>query len=635
MAGIGGIFYKNKRPVSVNELATIFGGLQKRGSQSKHVYRENNIGLIETSYVEVLQTKLTTPVVFDGILDNRQELATTLGVHLELPINELILRAYHRWGETFPDKLSGDFSIALWDTSAHKLLLVRDHLGFRPIVYFENSDVFVFASDIETLLRLQFVPAEISNQRIADYIVSSLEGINAVDTFYTSIKRVPPATTFTISGKLKNRQRYWNIDPSNELKLKRPKEYEEALLAELNYAVNASHRNSHNPCYTLSGGLDSSAIVAVATTLSNDPIKALSCTSYDNEYARTESEAITTLGKALPIELTCISCNDTENYFRAVDKLLNETHDLFDTESAHVPLAIYAALAERHTVVNGLDGDLVFNQRSGIIPVLLSKGKLLQALSFSKMYADFYESNTLYELARNGRFAISRSSLLGWAFRSGTRQRRKIRASLMDTPISKLFLEETDLIKRVEGTKKTHSRLPTAREHHIRLLTNPALAAALERYERVGALFHHQSRSPLLRRSIVEFGASLPWDQKFGQRGSKPLMRRALRDQLPAKILTRKNFEHVGNSFCYRYLLSRWDEVLELTSDVKGSYFDRAQLERSLSIVEQMRASTRQHPGTSLFDDSLNVVWKAYMLGRWLSRGQEKSRKSEDMLVAV
>ena len=96
-----------------------------------------------------------------------------------------------RWGKACVDRLLGDFAFAIWDKLEQKLFIARDHLGLKPLYYYKTDRVIIFASEIKAIFSL--TPCELNHNRIADYLIGSLEGYDKEITFYKGIKRLSPA----------------------------------------------------------------------------------------------------------------------------------------------------------------------------------------------------------------------------------------------------------------------------------------------------------------------------------------------------------------------------------------------------------------------------------------------------------
>jgi asparagine synthase (glutamine-hydrolysing) len=234
MSGIAGIFNLDSRPVEGTDLWQMLSMLKRRGPDGSNVWCVGSIGLSQTMLVttpEASHERLPhvsvqgdLVIVADARLDNRAELIVGLGLQDREQENigdsELILGTYRKWGETCPDKLLGDFAFAVWDSRNQKLFCARDQFGVRPFYYYHDPGrIFVFASEPRAILVLKQIPYRINEARIADFLVTQLEGIDKTSTFFEEVYRLPPANIFAVTPDGIKQQQYWSLEPGSELKL--------------------------------------------------------------------------------------------------------------------------------------------------------------------------------------------------------------------------------------------------------------------------------------------------------------------------------------------------------------------------------------------------------------------------------
>ncbi len=170
-------------------------------------------------------------VTADARIDNRDELLRGLDLSDETPRtitdSELILASYRRWGEGCVEHLLGDFAFAIWDLRRERLFCARDHIGLKPFYYHYRSEgIFVFGSEVKALLAVPAVPRRVNGGRVAGFLVGLYEDPTA--TFHDEILRLAPAHCMTVSREGISLRRYWELDPSRELRLGSDAEYAEA-----------------------------------------------------------------------------------------------------------------------------------------------------------------------------------------------------------------------------------------------------------------------------------------------------------------------------------------------------------------------------------------------------------------------
>ncbi|HEY3110708.1 MAG TPA: asparagine synthase-related protein, partial [Chloroflexota bacterium] len=209
-------------------------------------------------------------LVADARLDNRAELIALLGPAAPCGDGELILRAYEAWGVDGAARLLGDFAFALWDPRHRRLVCARDPSGQRALFYRADGRVFAAASEIQQLLQDPSVPVAPNEERIRDFLVPLNMARNEKDgpaTFYRGIQALPAAHALIVDRQGLSVRRYWELEPPAELRYRSDQEYAEHFRALLFEAVAARLRSSHPVGALLSGGLDSSSVVAVAQEL--------------------------------------------------------------------------------------------------------------------------------------------------------------------------------------------------------------------------------------------------------------------------------------------------------------------------------------------------------------------------------
>jgi asparagine synthase (glutamine-hydrolysing) len=200
----------------------------------------------------------------DVQLHNRSDLLRALGLQSGLNDCQLILEAYAKWGEECPNFLLGEFAFAIRDERRKTLFCCRDHIGFRAFLYWHKGTRFVFAGDIEPILAFPGVPREVNRQKLAALAVPTGHHVRHEETFHSGIFSLPPGMSMTVDRSGIRKRRYWEPKPAGVRVPKRPEEAIEALRDLLFTAVGCRLDRDYPVASLLSGGLDSSSIVAIA-----------------------------------------------------------------------------------------------------------------------------------------------------------------------------------------------------------------------------------------------------------------------------------------------------------------------------------------------------------------------------------
>ncbi|HLO78660.1 MAG TPA: asparagine synthase-related protein [Magnetospirillum sp.] len=201
--------------------------------------------------------------LFDGRLDNADEIARALGRRGEkLAPDVLSILAHERWGDEFLDRFVGDFACAVWDAAGRRLILGRDPMGMRPLHYWLGHDQFLFASEPRGLLAVPQIPMRIDERYLAEWLSILPQRDGA--TIYQGVERVPQGHMVVVRDGRVATRRYWHPERLPRLKLRRDGDYAEAVRATLDEAVRCRLPPSGLVGSSLSGGLDSSGVTALA-----------------------------------------------------------------------------------------------------------------------------------------------------------------------------------------------------------------------------------------------------------------------------------------------------------------------------------------------------------------------------------
>lgn len=207
-------------------------------------------------------------LVGDLRLDNRDDLAATLGIGREASARmsdaTLVLRAWERWQESAFDQLYGDYSFALWDADAHRLILARDHVGGRPLHYHRNPRFFAFASMPKGLHALPEIPCQPDVVRAAEFL--ALLGEHDSRSFFADVSRVEAGQVVTVTRDSISALKHWK--PRRTRSRLSFADHVEGLREQIDRATVARLRGAGSRVGAhLSGGLDSSTIATTAARL--------------------------------------------------------------------------------------------------------------------------------------------------------------------------------------------------------------------------------------------------------------------------------------------------------------------------------------------------------------------------------
>ena len=355
IAGYGG--FKNK--VSLN---SAISAIKHRGPDDDGVvyFKEAALGNTRLSILD-LSSKGHQPmfnqdqslcITFNGEIYNFSDVKKLLENKYSFRSNtdtEVILNAYKEWGYKCLDKLNGMFSFVIYDKKKKLLFGARDRLGQKPLKYYFKNGTFIFASEIKALLALLPDKPEVDEEAIDNFL--TLQYIPSPQTGFKSIYKLPPAHYFVYQKNKLFIQKYWALDLSKK-ENHTPKEWENLIFYEIKRSVK-SHLISNVPVGALlSGGLDSSIIVALMTQYTSQKINTFSIGFSEEEFDETPyARIVSKMFNTNHIELR-ITAKDLMNNIENITSIYDEPI----ADNSTLPMLILAKLAGTKVKV-ALTGD--------------------------------------------------------------------------------------------------------------------------------------------------------------------------------------------------------------------------------------------------------------------------------------
>ena len=215
-------------------------------------------------------------LVFNGEIYNhaklREQLEQRGHVYASRTDSETILHLYEERGLDFVDDLEGDYAIAIWDQDREQLVLVRDRAGVKPLYFYHDRGRFIFASEIKAILQHPEVTAELNQEALYHYL--TFVTTPAPQTLFKDIKKLPAGHLLTIDrgGALSIKQ-YWDALPSSTANELSEAEHEANILKLLRESIGKRMMSDVPFGVFLSGGVDSSANVALMSELMTQPVR--------------------------------------------------------------------------------------------------------------------------------------------------------------------------------------------------------------------------------------------------------------------------------------------------------------------------------------------------------------------------
>jgi asparagine synthase (glutamine-hydrolysing) len=530
MSGVGALFHRDNTPADRAVVSAMAAAMQRRGPDAQAAWQQGPVGLAHAALHTTPESQ-PQPFTLDGAvwitadvrLDNRRDLQRQLeqhGHHLrpDAADAELVLRAYATWQDAGPTRLLGDFAFIIWDARQPKLLCARDHFGARSLHYYVAPGLFAAATDIAALGGVPGVPRIIDPARIGDYILEELEGIDKTSTFFQHIQRLPPAHTLVVTPDQVRLQAYWQLEPPAPLRLRSDGDYAEAFREVLTQAV-ADRLRAADPAQVgsmLSGGLDSSSVVALARQIHPQPLKTFSLIA-DDDVDDAESRLRQAVVDQGGLQAIGIQPHQLADYRADLDSLLGRADNLF-LHKMTIP-QVMSISAQRHGVkilLNGAFGDDALTLPDGPVGDLLRRGRWLRAVQENHAECAFWGETRracLRQLLSTSRRTFTPAAVRQvWRGLRGTRALdRYLANSALHPDYIQQYATRARLQRLYASLDTTH--LPQAADRYTHWFNHAYIPAALERYDGIAAFYGVEARQPFMDKRLIEFCAALPWDQ--------------------------------------------------------------------------------------------------------------------------
>ena len=554
MCGICGLLeFESKREVSTDLVRRMSDTLRHRGPDDEGIQVGPGIGfgfrrlsIIDLSggHQPLANEDGSVWVMLNGEIYNYAELRQELESHghrfATHSDTETIVHLYEDYGEGCFARLRGMFAIALWDSRQRKLLLARDRLGKKPLYYHATAERILFGSELKALLAAGGVPREIDAEALSDYF--SLGYIAAPKTIYRSVRKVLPGHYLVATAGAIRESEYWDISFATT-ENRTEEEWCERLRHELREATRVRLMSDVPLGAFLSGGVDSSAVVAMMSQLLKRPVTTCSIGFQEQEY--NEIDFARQIARQF-------GADHYEHVVRpdaieTVNKLIWHYDEPFADSSA-IPTYYVSSVARQHVTValGGDGGDETF-------------------AGYRRYFLDQYENRLRRFVPRWMRRNVFRPlgqwyPGLAWApriFRA-----RATFQSLSRTPLEGYFnslsiFRPDEKFHALTGdfrqSLQGYDSIEVFRKYYDRAGTNDLLSRIqyvdmktylpddiLAKVDRASMAVSLEVRAPLLDHHLLETAARIPSTMKLRGRQGKIIFKKAMAQILPTDILDRR-----------------------------------------------------------------------------------------------
>ena len=523
-------------------------------------------------------------LVFDGRLDNREELVAELrrhGVRTGTADVELTLAAYAAWGDDCAWKLVGDFAFALWDAARRRLLCVRDPLGIRPLYMAVQDDAVCFATQIRQVLAARTRTPEFDLEFVADRLAHGVDRADAACTPYRGVSRLKPGQRLIAEDGRVRMERYWEWRTGGAGANGNAREYVDRFRETFSSAVASRMRGAGRVWSDLSGGLDSSSIVSVAARRPGGPRLSAVSVVFDRSTLSDEREWAAKVARTLGVDRHCIDGDAQPPFSRLLEAVRY-------WEEPHAAAAFFGVHRQYQRLLGGAG-----------VPILLT-GIGAEAVVMSKQQSPVH----LADLARRGRLAALWRELDRWqralGIPLGNVAARYCLRPLGSRPlvshgrlpalpdwIARPFARRWNLKERARNGSMPRARRGVADQWHVERvgrITGFLLRGFLEKACDI--------RYPFLHRPLVELALATPWSLKAVPGETKALLRRAMQGVLPEEVRGRLQNASTGHA-AYTGLRREWPVLERLAASsmlADLGAVDRERLRNALHLARQGHA---------------------------------------------
>ena len=555
MCGINGIALSSRssRVLSRDVLEKMRDVIRHRGPDDEGIFIDGNVGLghrrlsivdVAAGHQPMTNEDRSLHITYNGEIynhaDYRESLEARGHVYQTHCDTETILHLYEEHGAACVEHLRGMFAFAIWDKNKRELFVARDRLGVKPLYYTHTDDgSLYFGSEIKTLLEASAVKPELNYAVLPDYLANHAP--SGEETLFVGVKRLLPGHTLTWRDGAVTIRRYWDVDFTKD-EIRDDETYIKQWSELFRESVRLRLMADVPLGMFLSGGIDSSAICAVMSTMVSEPIKTFSVAFAEREaneleYARLVANAYKTNHHEIVVS--------PEQFFAALPRLVwHEDEPLAHPSS--VALYFVSKLASEHVKVV-LTGEGSDELLAGYGRYRRTMWNLAMGRGYNKFSPPFPRDTIRKQIERM----------------PGGRLRQKLmRTFLVLSPeLESIYFDNFAVfpspMQQNMFTPETRERIP-AIDPYVELrrllertkdlsLLDGLLYADIKTYlhellmkqDQMSMATSIESRVPFLDHKLVEFTARMPDAMKLRGNTTKYILREAMKDVLPEQILTR------------------------------------------------------------------------------------------------
>lgn len=623
MCGIAGIVRRDGAQIDRELLTRMNDAIRHRGPDDDGFYFSDGVGLamrrlaiidLKSGHQPIHNADSTAWIVFNGEIYNYRELRKQLEAlgHTFYTDSdtEAIVHAYDEYGTECPKHLRGMFALAIWNERDKSLFLARDRVGKKPLLYAQTNDQLIFGSEFTALLAHPSVSREVNYEAIHHYL--SFISVPAPLTAYQAIRKLEPGHWLLWrDGEIKL-ERYWQLDFSQKTDISE-QEAGERVSALLRDAVRVRLMSEVPLGAFLSGGIDSSAVVALMAQESSERVKTFSIGFEEQDFselhhARRVAEHVGADHHEFIVR---------PNAMEILPTLVEHYGEPFADSSA-IPSYYVSRETRRYVTValNGDGGDECFAgyERYAAMNLAQRYTRLLPAALRNGVVANL--ANALPDFQTRGPLGKGQRFLKAASLSPIQRYLRWISAFDENAKLdlySNEFREQTKDFSTVGIIQPWFAKANGAGIVDASLLTDTMTYLPndlLVKMDIASMTVSLEARSPFLDHHLMEFAASLPEKLKLRRMTTKYLLKRILKDLVPAENLSR-------GKMGFGVPIGHWFRGT-MQPFLRETLLSEKALARNLFQRNKVRQIIDQHVAGKI--DHSHRLWSLLMLELWFLR---------------
>ncbi len=555
MCGICGIIpLRDTFPLRRETLQRMNDVITHRGPDDEGFYLTPSVGLamrrlsiidVAGGHQPIANEDGSVQIVFNGEIYNFQELRNRLekaghrfSTHSD---TEAIVHGYEEYGTDVVHHLRGMFGFALWDGNNDTLFVVRDRPGIKPLHYYKDDEKFLFGSEIKSILQCERVPREVNLEALDRFL--TFEYVFSPETIFQNIQKLPPGHFLLLRNGDIRIEQYWDNLPTMPNEQYNEDDYAHHLAELLEESVKMRLISDVPLGALLSGGIDSSAVVAFMAKHSGKPVKTFSIgfeeqTYNELDYARTVSKHFHTEHHEFIIKPDAVDLVET------LVKNLDEPFGDFSI----FPTYLVSKMAREHVTValSGDGGDELFAGYDTYLADWAARGyQKIPAVFRNRVLAPLIERippspkkkgfvNRTKRFVEGAMLPPDLMHTRWMIFLQEQEKRRLYTGELLNAyehGNSYAFIQEY-------FTRSWNGVTPLAQQEYVDIKTY-LTDDILVKVDRMSMAPSLETRVPFLDHKVMEFAATIPTSLKLKGLTTKYILKKAVNELLPEKILVR------------------------------------------------------------------------------------------------